>query len=110
MLLQVISLGHKESITILQVKQNCEMESHEEKLHKIIIQACVARCHPTACHRCAQQLIHAVHDQQSKINDTKDVMKKRANEIEKSKMETKAKMSSMLPSSLQGSASSTPAG
>jgi hypothetical protein len=42
-LLQVISLGHKESITILQVKQNCEMESHEEKLHNIIIQACAAQ-------------------------------------------------------------------
>jgi hypothetical protein len=34
-----------------QVKQNCEMESHEEKLHKMIIQ--------------------------SKINDTKDVMKRK---------------------------------
>lgn len=35
---EVISLGHKENITIMQVKQNCEMESHEEKLHKMIIQ------------------------------------------------------------------------
>jgi len=34
-----------------QVKQNCEMESHEEKLHKMIIQ--------------------------SKINDTKDIMKRK---------------------------------
>lgn len=35
---EVISLGHKENITIMQVKQNCEMDSHEEKLHKMIIQ------------------------------------------------------------------------
>mmetsp|Transcript_8225 Transcript_8225/g.14103 ORF Transcript_8225/g.14103 Transcript_8225/m.14103 type:complete len:514 (-) Transcript_8225:681-2222(-) len=73
---EVISLGNKENITILQVRQNCEMESHEEKLHKMIIQ--------------------------SKINDTKDIMKKRANEIEKSKMETKAKASSMLPANVTG--------
>lgn len=58
---EVISLGHKENITVLQVKQNCEMESHEEKLHKMVIQ--------------------------SKINDTKDVMKRKAVEIEKTKME-----------------------
>lgn len=58
---EVISLGHKENITVLQVKQNCEMESHEEKLHKMIIQ--------------------------SKINDTKDVMKRKAVEIEKTKLE-----------------------
>lgn len=72
---EVISLGHKENITIMQVKQNCEMESHEEKLHKMIIQ--------------------------SKINDTKDIMKKKVVEIERSKLDTK-KMSSMLPSSLSG--------
>lgn len=35
---EVISLGHKENISVSQVKQNCEMESHEEKLHKMIIQ------------------------------------------------------------------------
>ena len=45
----------------MQVKQNTEMESHEEKLHKMIIQ--------------------------SKINDTKDVMKRKAMEIDKSKLE-----------------------
>lgn len=60
---EVISLGHKENITVQQVKQNCEMESHEEKLHKLIIQ--------------------------SKINDTKDIMKKKAADIEKSKLEQK---------------------
>jgi len=58
---EVISCGMKENITAQQVKQNTDMESHEEKLHKMIIQ--------------------------SKINDTKDVMKKKAMEIEKSKME-----------------------
>eukprot|EP00955_Chlamydomonas_euryale_P105923 365668-Chlamydomonas_euryale.AAC.10 len=34
---EVISLGHKENISVMQVKQNCDMESHEEKLHKMII-------------------------------------------------------------------------
>uniref|UniRef100_A0A1J3FXI9 Coatomer subunit delta n=1 Tax=Noccaea caerulescens TaxID=107243 RepID=A0A1J3FXI9_NOCCA len=58
---EVISLGHKESVTVAQVKQYCEMESHEEKLHKLVMQ--------------------------SKINDTKDVMKRKANEIDKSKIE-----------------------
>ncbi|KAL8166624.1 hypothetical protein V2J09_008123, partial [Rumex salicifolius] len=58
---EVISLGHKEYVTVAQVKQYCEMESHEEKLHKLVIQ--------------------------SKINETKDVMKRKANEIDKSKIE-----------------------
>ncbi|KAF9601647.1 hypothetical protein IFM89_021113 [Coptis chinensis] len=57
---EVISLGHKESVTVAQVKQYCEMESHEEKLHKLVMQ--------------------------SKINETKDVMKRKANEIDKSKV------------------------
>ncbi|GMH13186.1 hypothetical protein Nepgr_015027 [Nepenthes gracilis] len=58
---EVISLGHKENVTVAQVKQYCEMESHEEKLHKLVIQ--------------------------SKINETKDVMKRKASEIDKSKIE-----------------------
>mmetsp|Transcript_11507 Transcript_11507/g.32311 ORF Transcript_11507/g.32311 Transcript_11507/m.32311 type:complete len:521 (-) Transcript_11507:499-2061(-) len=59
---EVVALGgHKENITSGQVRQNIEMESHEEKLHKMIIQ--------------------------SKINETKDVMKKKAMEIERSKIE-----------------------
>ncbi|PKA55634.1 Coatomer subunit delta-1 [Apostasia shenzhenica] len=56
---ETISLGHKENVTVAQVKQYCEMESHEEKLHKMVLQ--------------------------SKINETKDVMKRKANEIDKSK-------------------------
>eukprot|EP00878_Enallax_costatus_P014439 GHUV01015100.1.p1 GENE.GHUV01015100.1~~GHUV01015100.1.p1 ORF type:complete len:510 (+),score=164.78 GHUV01015100.1:348-1877(+) len=63
---EVISHGHKENITVQQVKQNCEMESHEEKLHKMVIQ--------------------------SKINDTKDIMKRKAMEIDKHKMEQKRSM------------------
>ena len=45
---EVISLGHKENISVMQVRQNCEMESHEEKLHKMIIQVRMANrfdCH-----------------------------------------------------------------
>jgi hypothetical protein len=60
---QVISLGHKENVTLAQVRTYTEMESHEEKLHKMIIQ--------------------------SKINDTKDLMKRKAMEIDKSKVERK---------------------
>ncbi|XP_050228390.1 coatomer subunit delta [Mercurialis annua] len=58
---EIISLGHKENVTVAQVKQYCEMESHEEKLHKLVLQ--------------------------SKINETKDVMKRKASEIDKSKIE-----------------------
>ncbi|KAH0784629.1 hypothetical protein KY290_004227 [Solanum tuberosum] len=58
---EVISLGHKENVTVTQVKQYCEMESHEERLHKLVLQ--------------------------NKINETKDVMKRKASEIDKSKIE-----------------------
>lgn len=53
--------GCKENVTSGQVRQNTEMESHEEKLHKMIVQ--------------------------SKINETKDLMKKKAMEIDRSKIE-----------------------
>lgn len=53
--------GFKENVTSAQVRQNTEMESHEEKLHKMIIQ--------------------------SKINETKDLMKKKAMEIDRTKIE-----------------------
>ena len=53
--------GFKENVTAGQVRQNTEMESHEEKLHKMIVQ--------------------------SKINETKDLMKKKAMEIDRSKIE-----------------------
>jgi hypothetical protein len=58
---EAISLGNKENVTVQQVKQYCEMESHEEKAHKLMMQA--------------------------KINDTKDVMKKKANELDKMRIE-----------------------
>ncbi|XP_072988842.1 coatomer subunit delta-2 [Typha latifolia] len=58
---EAISLGNKENVTVAQVKQYCEMESHEERLHKLVMQ--------------------------SKINETKDVMKRKASEIDKSKIE-----------------------
>eukprot|EP00899_Mesostigma_viride_P006950 jgi/Mesvir1/16256/Mv08504-RA.1 len=66
---EVISLGHKENVTLQQVKTCTEMESHEEKLHKMIIQ--------------------------SKINDTKDVMKRKAMEIEKTKSKEKPSFPSL---------------
>ncbi|XP_020113776.1 coatomer subunit delta-2-like [Ananas comosus] len=58
---EAISLGNKENLTVAQVKQYCEMESHEERLHRLVMQ--------------------------SKINETKDVMKRKASEIDKSKIE-----------------------
>ncbi|KQK10441.1 coatomer subunit delta-3 [Brachypodium distachyon] len=58
---EAISLGNKENVTVAQVKQYCEMESHEEKLHKLVMQ--------------------------SKINETKDVMRKKVTEIEKNKID-----------------------
>ncbi|KAJ8492935.1 hypothetical protein OPV22_014656 [Ensete ventricosum] len=58
---EAISLGQKENLTVAQVKQYCEMESHEERLHKVVMQ--------------------------SKIDETKDVMKRKASEIDKSKIE-----------------------
>jgi hypothetical protein len=58
--IEAISLGNKENVTVAQVKQYCEMESHEEKLHKLVMQ--------------------------SKINETKDVMRRKVTEIEKSKV------------------------
>ncbi|XP_006644962.1 coatomer subunit delta-3 [Oryza brachyantha] len=57
--IEAISLGNKENVTVAQVKQYCEMESNEEKLHKLVMQ--------------------------SKINETKDIMRRRVTEIEKSK-------------------------
>ncbi|ERN13655.1 hypothetical protein AMTR_s00049p00109690 [Amborella trichopoda] len=58
---EVICLGHKENLTVPLVTKYCEMESHEEKLHLLV--------------------------RQSKINDTKDKMKQKASEIDKSKIE-----------------------
>ncbi|KAK7245029.1 hypothetical protein RIF29_39859 [Crotalaria pallida] len=57
---EVMSLGHKENVNVAQIKQYREMESHEEKLHKLVML--------------------------SKINETNDVMKRKASEIDKSKV------------------------
>lgn len=72
---EAISLGNKENVTVQQVKQYCEMESHEEKAHKLMMQ--------------------------SKINETKDVMKKRASELDKIRME-KGKLDKGGYSSISG--------
>ncbi|CAA6673622.1 unnamed protein product [Spirodela intermedia] len=36
---EAISLGNKENVTVTQVRQYCEMESHEERLHKLVMQS-----------------------------------------------------------------------
>eukprot|EP00850_Spirogloea_muscicola_P012305 SM000079S22423 [mRNA] locus=s79:135792:139382:+ [translate_table: standard] len=74
---EVLSLGVKDNVTIAQVKQYTEMESHEEKLHKMIIQ--------------------------SKIQDTKDVMKRKAMEIDKSKVDKKVEKAGYSALSSMGS-------
>lgn len=78
---EVLSFGHKENVTLQQIKTYTEMDSHEEKLHKMIIQ--------------------------SKINDTKDVMRKKAGEIDKSKVD---KMREGAAKSLTGGMSSISSG
>ena len=57
---ELISSGHKENVTMAQVKQYLEMESHEERLHKLVVQ--------------------------SKIDEAKDVMMRKANAIDKNKV------------------------
>lgn len=74
---EVISLGHKENVTVTDVKQYIEMESHEERLHNMIVQ--------------------------SKINETKDIMKRKANEIDKIKIEgLKTNKGNFIPSTSSG--------
>nr|XP_011464978.1 PREDICTED: coatomer subunit delta-3-like [Fragaria vesca subsp. vesca] len=58
---EIISLGHKENVTLAQVEQFCGMESHEEKLQKLVMQ--------------------------KKINENKDAMRRKAIEIYKSKID-----------------------
>lgn len=57
---EAISVGNKENVTVAQVKQYCKMKSYEEQRHKM--------------------------EMQDKINETKDVMKRKAHEIEKRKV------------------------
>lgn len=66
---EVISFGHRESVTLSQIKTYCEMDSHEEKLHQMI--------------------------EQSKINEAKEAAKKKAFELAKNRMSQKADNSSM---------------
>lgn len=74
---EVISLGHKENVTVGDVKQYIEMESHEERLHNMIVQ--------------------------SKINETKDIMKRKASEIDKIKIERlKMDKGTFIPSTTSG--------
>ncbi|MCO5549127.1 hypothetical protein L7F22_002593 [Adiantum nelumboides] len=75
---ELISMGHKESVTIAQVKQYLEMESHEEKLHKLVVQ--------------------------SKIDEAKDVMMRKASAIDKNKLEKlRSDSMSFVPASANGS-------
>ena len=60
---EAISMGLKENVTVPQVHSFTEMDSHEEKLHKMILE--------------------------SKVNETRQQMKAKALEIDKSKVEQK---------------------
>ncbi|CAK9877903.1 unnamed protein product [Sphagnum jensenii] len=57
---EVISLGHKENVVLGQMKQNVEMESPEERLHKLVIGR--------------------------KISDMKHLMKRKASEIDNNRV------------------------
>ncbi|KAK3001334.1 hypothetical protein RJ639_020871, partial [Escallonia herrerae] len=75
---EVISLGHKENVTVAQVKQYCEMDSHEEKLHNLVLK--------------------------SKIDETNDLMKRKAIEIDKQKIEkSRGEKGGYLPLQSMGS-------
>merc|ERR1719311_215265 len=60
---EVISFGHRESVTLSQIKTYIEMDSHEEKLHQMI--------------------------EQSKINEAKEAAKKKQLELAKMRMSNK---------------------
>lgn len=61
---EAVTLGHREAVTPAQVRAACEMESHEERLHKMVIE--------------------------SKVADTRDLMKRKAAEIERARLEQRA--------------------
>eukprot|EP00933_Yihiella_yeosuensis_P060591 TRINITY_DN6333_c2_g1_i1.p1 TRINITY_DN6333_c2_g1~~TRINITY_DN6333_c2_g1_i1.p1 ORF type:complete len:566 (+),score=157.09 TRINITY_DN6333_c2_g1_i1:113-1699(+) len=58
---EVISFGHRESVTLAQIKSYTEMDSHEEKLHQMI--------------------------EQSKINEAREMAKKKQLELKKQRMQ-----------------------
>merc|ERR1719456_258751 len=45
---EVISFGHRESVTLSQIKTYTEMDSHEEKLHMMIEQSKINEARETA--------------------------------------------------------------
>jgi len=57
---EVISLGRKENVVLGQMKQYVEMESPEERLHKLVIER--------------------------KISDPKDLMQRKASEIDNNRL------------------------
>jgi len=63
---EVISFGHRESVTLSQIKTYTEMDSHEEKLHQMI--------------------------EQSKMNEAKEAAKKKSLEISKQRKDNKMDM------------------
>ncbi|CAI9101544.1 OLC1v1038893C1 [Oldenlandia corymbosa var. corymbosa] len=80
---EAISLGHKENVTVAQVKQYCEMDSLEEQLHKM--------------------------NKETKVLTAIDFMKKKSAEIDKSKIE-KTRIGGFVPSSGFGSSDSSISG
>ncbi|CAE8743665.1 unnamed protein product [Polarella glacialis] len=58
---EVVSFGHRESVTLSQIKSYTEMDSHEEKLHQMI--------------------------EQSKINEAREMAKKKQLELKKARLQ-----------------------
>lgn len=70
---EVITLGYKDNITVQQIKTYTEMDSHEEKLHKMI--------------------------QETKISETREAARRKAEAIDKQKADMKKAMAGMGPTS-----------
>lgn len=97
---EVISLGYKEQVTVTQVKQNTEVRATLACLLMLTPPDCTwcrpcASCHSPSCSHaeaCALPQMESHEERlhkmiiQSKINETKDVMKRKAMEIDKSKL------------------------
>ncbi len=85
---EVISMGHKENITVQQIRQNTDMESHEEKLHKMIIQS---KINDTKVRGVNLYVGCTRHKCNKTTPSPQDVMKRKAMEIDKHKLEQRAR-------------------
>lgn len=73
---EIISLGYREQVNLMQVRNVLEMESHEEKIQEIISRVCrMSSCHNVHVHRYP-------HIYQNKEAEAKEELKRRAKQLE----------------------------